>query len=171
MQATLDRISPQRAGVNWVNRALVFAGLRVQELASSKYIKRGGRVRVAGPKGGKGKLTSAGPISGKLTSRNGGAGLVGSIRVDRGGLPLFVDIGSDRIYAAVHELGFSGTVRVSAHTRTSAFGRKTKKAFTVPAHSRKMKMPKRPYLAPALEDASKDFSAIFVKELDKELGR
>lgn len=63
--------------------------------------------------------------------------------------------GSKVPYAATHEQGFSGTVNVPQHTRniTQAFGRKIAPTqVTVSAHNKNMRIPKRPYLVPALED-------------------
>lgn len=63
--------------------------------------------------------------------------------------------GSSTPYANVHEQGFSGTVSVPQHTRmiTQAFGRSiSPTSVTVRAHSKSMRIPKRPYLVPALND-------------------
>ena len=61
-----------------------------------------------------------------------------------------VEVGSYGIpYAAVHEFGFSGSVQVQSHTRTSAFGRPTR-AYTVPSYRRSLVVPKRDYLKPAV---------------------
>lgn len=63
--------------------------------------------------------------------------------------------GSEVEYAAVHEYGFTGSVSIPAHQRTitQAFGRPiAPKQVDVKAHSKSMRIPKRPYLVPALED-------------------
>lgn len=57
-------------------------------------------------------------------------------------------------YAAVHEFGYRGVVTVPTHQRmiTSAFGRSIRpKSITVRQHPRRMNMPKRSYIGPALE--------------------
>jgi hypothetical protein len=137
VQAMLDRISPRKNSA-WVGRALDQCADLTRKIAAEEKIIQGSRWRgPAGPRGGKGKLISAAPHPTKLTSRHGGAGIVGSIRVNR--ISAFVrDVGSDKLYAPVHEYG----------------GR---------FH------PPRPFLSPALDDASEKFSDIFVRELDKEL--
>jgi phage gpG-like protein len=76
--------------------------------AAQNQIIRGGRFRAApGPRGGKGKLRNTKPHPSKLTSRSGE--LRRSLSVNRGrdrsGLPRYVDVGSDLVYARVHELG------------------------------------------------------------------
>ena len=63
--------------------------------------------------------------------------------------------GSSVPYARTHEEGFSGQVTVPQHTRriTQAFGRKIEpKTVNVTAHSKKMNIQPRPYLAPALRE-------------------
>ena len=89
--------------------------------AAETQILRGGRVRgPAGPRGGKGKLRDTKPHPSKLTSRSGE--LRRSLSVNRGsdrsGLPRYIDVGSDLVYARVHELGL---------------GRFPRRAFLVPA--------------------------------------
>lgn len=89
--------------------------------AAQNQIIRGGRVRgPAGPRGGKGKLLDTKPHPSKLTSRSGE--LRRSLGVtrgsDRSGLPRYIDVGSDLVYARVHELGL---------------GRFPKRAFLAPA--------------------------------------
>jgi hypothetical protein len=69
-----------------------------------------------------------------------------------------VEHGSRVPYARVHEEGFQGTVQVQSHQRTitSAFGRPLESAttFQVSAHSRRMNIPARPYLQPALKESA-----------------
>lgn len=70
--------------------------------------------------------------------------------------------GSRVPYAAVHEEGFSGTVRVGTHTRTitQAWGRQiTPVEVTIPAHTRLMNVPKRPYLGPAQRSTQEELTA------------
>lgn len=72
------------------HRALRKAALLVQDDATRNQIQRGG----SGPPN---------PPPGPLISRTGT--LRRSIRVDDAGVPRFIDIGSDLVYAGVHELG------------------------------------------------------------------
>lgn len=131
VQRMLDRVSPSKNPAP-ARRALVACALRVQEIATKEMIIRGGRI-------GKGrKKTDAPADATRLTSRTGR--LRGSIRVNRGGLPHYIDIGSDVAYAAIHEFG--GSIRGG-------------------------RMPERPYLQPSLEKASKDFSRIFAREITR----
>jgi len=130
----LERIAPRRAGEAWVRRALVTSAMRVQEIAASEMIIRGGRI------GAGRKKTDAPADPERLTSRTGR--LRGSIRVNRSPLPKAIDIGSDVAYAPVHELIGVGRART-----------------------------KRPFLQPALDKASKEFSRIFAKELGRDLAR
>lgn len=105
VERMLDRLSP-RKNPRPITRALVRAADRVQELATTEFIIRGSRFfGPSGPRGGRGRLVDAQVDPKRLTSRRGGSGLVGSIAVDRSLTPRAIDVGSDLIYAAVHELG------------------------------------------------------------------
>ena len=69
-----------------------------------------------------------------------------------------VEIGSSVPYAATHEMGFSGSVNVPAHSRviTQAFGRSIPATEVfVRSHVRTMNIPARPYLSPAIEKQDK----------------
>lgn len=90
----LRQIDPERHR-SILTRSLTKAALLVQKIAATEKIDRG-----RGPK--------APVLLNKLTSRRGGAGLVGSIRVNRSGFPHFVEIGTDLGYGAEHELGLKG---------------------------------------------------------------
>lgn len=162
VEAMLKRIAP---GTNpkWVRGSMVDCGLLTQKIAAKEMIIQGSRFR----SGGKGKLRNAGVHPRKLTSRRGGAGLVGSIHVNRAGLPWSVEVGTDLGYGAVHELGWSGTQRIPSHTRTVAWGRKVA-PFKVKAFTRSVTFRARPYLAPGLTKAAEKFSAIFVRHWKKE---
>ena len=91
LQAFFDRITPGR-GASFVHKALVACALTVQADAATNRIQR------SAPTG-----APANPPPGPLISRTGT--LRRSIRVDRSGIPRYVDVGSDLVYAAVHELG------------------------------------------------------------------
>ena len=79
-------------------------------------------------------------------------------------------VGSRMSYAAAHELGFNGVVAIKAHMRkiSQAFGRAIRPMqIKVRAHSRKMNMPKRPFLKPGLEDAVPKIEKFIGEELAK----
>ena len=131
----------------WVRRALVKGGLRIQANAAGQQIIRGGK----GP-----------PHPHRLTSRSGTGRR--SIRVDRGGLPrFFVDVGTDLRYMAAHETG--GTFTRRAHSRRSKLGN----LHQVRAHS--MTYPPRPFLRPALEEVDSQLEGIFIDEWGRGLSR
>jgi len=93
LQRRLKKMNPA------VNQAIMRDGLTeaaldVQANAALKQIAHG--------------RGSAPPLSNKLTSRHGGHGLVGSIRVDRKQLPFAIEVGSDKVYGQVHERGLFG---------------------------------------------------------------
>lgn len=78
-------------------------------------------------------------LSGKaLQSRTGR--LMRSIRIDRGGLPRYVEVGSNLIYAAPHEFGW-------------------------PGHN----LPARPFMRPAGERELKGIADIYAEEVDRAL--
>ncbi|WP_072381571.1 phage virion morphogenesis protein [Novosphingobium sp. NDB2Meth1] len=64
-----------------------------------------------------------------------------------------VEVGTNRVYAGVHQFGFSGTVTVGAHTRTRRSstlpGGLT---YAVQSFERQMNMPARPFLGVSSED-------------------
>lgn len=65
-------------------------------------------------------------------------------------------VGTNLVYAAVHEYGFSGTVNVREHTRrvTMAFGRTIAPVeTTVRAHPMRMNLPERSYLRSSLRES------------------
>lgn len=64
-------------------------------------------------------------------------------------------VGVQLSYAPAHEFGFDGTVTVKEHLRTitQAFGRPIDAVtFTMPAHSRHMKLPARSFLRSSLRE-------------------
>lgn len=67
-------------------------------------------------------------------------------------------MGSNLPYAAAHEYGFKGSANIPSHVREvkAIYGRYrgVVRQF-VSAHSRKMNLPERPYLRPALKDSIK----------------
>lgn len=125
----------------WVTEALIESAERVQTLAARKYIIGGGRFR--GPRGPRGG-------KGKLTDAPVNPHRITSrsnflrsrIAVDHARAPRSVEIGTDVIYGPVHELG-----------------------------SPKLGIRARPFLQPALEEASSAFEGIFIKEWKKAVVR
>ena len=160
----MDRVMDKLNGINpqknpaLLRRSLITCAELVQKISAEEMIIRGSRFRgPAGPRGGKGKLVSAGVHPTKLTSRHGGEGIVGSIRVNRSPLPYAIEVGSDRVYAPVHEFGGTFFVRQATSSRSGG------------SIGYSATYPPRPFLQPALEKAAKSFSAIFAKELEKEI--
>ena len=86
-----------------------------------------------------------------------------SVRVDRGHLPRFVEVGSDLVYAPVHEFGATIRARgggfLTFKLRDGSFRRV--RSVTIPA---------RPWLQPAIKDASPKFERILFQEVTKEVG-
>lgn len=115
---------------------LVDSANRVVSIAKRKYLR--------GPRPGK-----LGVVTGSLLR---------SLRVDRRGLPFAVEIGSDLVYAPVHEFGATIRPRKAEYlhfkTRDGAWVRT--KEVTIPA---------RPFLQPALDDATPEFEQIFAKAI------
>lgn len=75
-----------------------------------------------------------------------------------------IRVGSNVVYAAIHQLGFNGSQKVGAHKRriTQAFGRRLKSPVEVivPNFTRTMNMPARAYLGIGAEDRD-DGAALF----------
>jgi phage gpG-like protein len=67
-----------------------------------------------------------------------------------------LEVGTNVEYAAIHEFGFKGTVRVPSHDRvvTMAFGKPLKEPVTanVRAHNRHVEMPERSFLRSSVAD-------------------
>lgn len=85
----LRQIDPER-NTKILTRALTKAGLLVQKIAAKDKIKSGGQ---------------AAPLPDRLTSRTGT--LRRSIRVNRSPFPHAIEIGTDKDYGRVHELGIA----------------------------------------------------------------
>ena len=92
--------------------------------------------------GGK-TLTLSGLLRASIVSRAGSAS---------------VEVGTNKVYAGVHQFGFDGKVTVPAHQRTvdQAFGRRLKApvTYTVNSFERTMKMPRRAFLGLGGESAA-----------------
>ena len=161
---TLERMSPKQNRA-WVGDALKECGAEVQGLARRLYITRGGRSRgPRGPRGGRGKLTDAPADRRRITSRTGR--LRDSIRVGLRRSSQEVSIGSDVVYARVHELGTGAAgIRISPKMRRLLHA----KGITPRKTTRYVRIPKRPYLAPALRDASRRFQRIFIDAWERAL--
>ena len=145
--AALARVSAPKVD-RALSAALTKCALVVQRVAADEKIVHGAA---------KGQA----PLPDKLTARHGGAGLVGSLGIDKRSLPASAHVGSALVYAPVHELGL--TTSVPSHTR-----RRGSTTYRVSAY--RARYPKRPYLAPALAAAADRFPAIFIAELKKQAG-
>lgn len=133
----------------------------------------------------------SGPRPLRLDRRTGR--LRGSIAVsveDAAGSGVRGKIGTNVVYARAHEKGFRGAVSVRAHTRKvksrNVYGAerrvsKSGKAYAkkvvaatglafVKGHTRRMNLPARPFLRPAIEDNFNRFRDIFRKSLIKAFG-
>ena len=150
---TLERISPKQ-NRRWVGSALLEAAKLTQTLAQTKYIIRGGRVASVGPRGGR-RIVDRRAHPSRLTSRHGN--LRASIGISVAGSPRFVSVGTDSAYAAIHEVG--GRIRITPRMRRvlHAKGIHPRKSTT------QIRMPKRPFMKPALDEASKQFEGIFLR--------
>ena len=77
-------------------------------------------------------------------------------RVEEDGARVYGFVGTNVVYGQRHEMGFSGTENVKAHSRlmTVAFGRKVNdpRQISVRAFSRQIKYAARPFLRPALAE-------------------
>lgn len=144
VQRLLRRLQPPQSD-RAASAALVRSALLVQKQAARVEILPGGRQA---------------PHPTRLTSRTGTGRR--SIRVNRTRLPRAIEVGSDLRYMSAHEGGFRGVVQVPSYRRLN---------HTVRAHSRRMNLPARPFLGPALEKTASQFSGIFVEEIAKRLGR
>jgi hypothetical protein len=163
----LNRVNP-KTNPAWVRRSLLKAGELTQIISSRQMIIQSSRFRgPKGPRGGKGRMMSAGVHPSKLTSRHGGAGLVGSIRVNQTPLPWAIEVGTDKAYAHVHEEG--GTFSVGSYSRTIASSTRSGGASMALVKSHSRTYPKRAFMAPGVEKAAKSFDRIFSKEWAKEM--
>lgn len=172
-----------------LNRFADVARKEVGGRAVSKYMRDAGATTPEAQRSlGKNPRTGAGSLR-IVTSR-----LVKSItgareaRVDmnvEGGIDVRLKDGRIEIiyftnvpYARAHEKGFRGMVSISAHQRTitQAFGKPIqKKQVSVRAHSKRLAIPARPYLAPAAEDSrgilQRKFSDIIAEEIRRKYGK
>lgn len=108
-------------------------------------------------KQGRGK--SAAPLATRLTGRTNA--LVRSLEPDFSEIPKLSSVGTALKYGAVHETG--GKKLIRAHSRRIKSG----KSFRVKAHT--ANFPRRPYLEPGLNSASKRYADIMVSVLAAEL--
>lgn len=182
--------------IDWeglLKRAGVAIFSHVAARATSKYMRNAGRSISASDvssgatgfsirPGGRSRSDN-GPlriVSGRLARSLTGAPTSGvgsreAIRniVLRGGR-LEISIGSRVPYAAVHEEGYSGMIRVPAHSRriTQAFGKPiTPTMVEVRSHSKRTSIPERPYLQPALRTSDSFIRAEIDRQLINELRR
>ena len=122
-----------------ISRVMVDAAFRIQINATQKQIKRGGRFRVGG------KLRSSPPHPTMVTSRTGELrrSIASERGVDKSKLPREISVGSDLVYAGVHEYGL---------------------------YVRGVKYPKRAFLAPAAEVVAPLIPDLMVAELERVTG-
>jgi len=123
-----------KAGADAIEAAALTLNNGVKDMLNNRSSNKGN--------GGKGSPVGQPPANRTGTLRR--SWTVG--KVVTSGTKVSTKIGSNVKYAAIHEFG--GMITVPAHTRTSAFGRKTK-PYTMPA--KWFGMPKRPYVAPAIK--------------------
>lgn len=148
--------------------ALTESAMLTARIAATEKIIRGGRR-------GRGRSKSDAPADPRrLTSRSGRlrASLAGRgyrQGIDTSGIPRFIEVGTDVAYGAVHEFGGTVSQTVGRHTRSSAFGRATK-PYQVGPYRRTARYPARPFLAPALADAARQFERIFVFHYERAIG-
>lgn len=129
--------------------------VRIGASATSQFMQD------AGPSASPRSPSDSGPlriVTGRLARSLTGAatqrvGRESIRRIEISGNRMTIAIGTRVPYAGVHEDGFDGPVKVPAHQRTitQAWGRPiTPTVVQVKGHERRMKMPKRSYLGPAV---------------------
>jgi hypothetical protein len=96
LKRALERMNP---GTNKkiLRNSLIDTANKIQKNAAKEQIRGGRGYKVE-------KYDKSDVHPKMLTSRHGGAGLVGSIRVNRGPLPFAIEVGTDKAYGAYHEL-------------------------------------------------------------------
>lgn len=93
------------------------------------------------------------------------------------GMTVQTSLGTNVEYAAVHELGIDAPVTVRAHKRkqpATVFGRRNPKdgeTYQVKSHTRKMKLPARPYLSTGIADREADYFNNLEEDIDAILRR
>ena len=156
--------SGTRRGLRDFRRGLEPAGRKLLQSSQARIAARAGStyMRDAGAGAGPRSPQDSGPlriVTGRLErslrgARTGGVDeSISEIETTPQGR-LRLTLGSRVPYAAAHEEGFSGTVRVPSHTRTQtvAFGRPISPVrVNVRAHTKQLRIPKRSYLGPAAE--------------------
>lgn len=116
LERALKKLSPSQ-NKKILTESLLQCAYLVAENAAKEQIIQGSRFFATGPRGGR-TLKDAPVHPTKLTSRRGGAGLVGSITPEWHKKPFSIDVGTHLKYGPVHELGL---------------GRYPKRAFLEPA--------------------------------------
>lgn len=150
----LNAMDPNR-GSGWLKTAMTKALFKVEANAKLKQIRQSGFASATSATPGE----RLGVLPNKLTSRSGT--LRRSINTDHTRLPGRGSVGTPLRYGAAHELGYTDTVQVRAHKRKN---KKSRKSHKVRAHTRKMDLPARPFLKPALEAVSPGFPDLFRAE-------
>ena len=90
-------------------------------------------------------------------------------RVTRNGSRITGSVGTNVVYAAVHEYGFDGMVDVRQYTRhvTQVFGRATSAIQLVRAHVRHMHMPERSFLRSSLAEMTDEIRKSLLRAVRK----
>lgn len=185
VQAALERFNEALTDI--ARNVVLKGGARVAARSVTDYMGGSGNIGIesgrlaqsirgggGGIAGGRGGLRNESPSSvGSITPGGAGTrdfpvpGTSTSVfqdesiqRVDVSGGRVRLTKGSRVPYAGVHEHGFSGRQQVRRHTATGPHG-----TYTVPAHTRHMNIPARPYLDPALEDERQRIVEIAEEEL------
>lgn len=91
--------------------------------------------------------------SGQTLSDTGQLAASIMVEISQSGGIINIEIGSNKKYAKVHQFGFNETVTINSYTRkNNSKGLKTVQNAVVKSHSRKLNIPKRPYLVLQDED-------------------
>lgn len=138
----LSLTATQREANEELMKAVEWGARQVQSVAKQKYFLTQ-----------RGKGAAADPHT--LTNRTGH--LRGSINVTpinivakRNFYEVSAQVGTNKEYGAVHELGFSGAQHISSHFRRTPSGKVT----SVRGFSRTVHIGKRPFLQPARDDVA-----------------
>lgn len=150
-----------------LRKLLIFANTRIVAISQSKYMQDAGFA--AGLRNSRRPRGMSGPIRivtgrlfravGQRFSARAGGSREGTVRIqiNKAGTSARLTKTVSTPYAGVHEFGYSGSVQVPEHHRviSVAFGRPiATRRIRVSAHNRRMRIKKRPYLGPALEEAA-----------------
>ena len=133
-----------------IKKTLDLMGFQIIATSANKYLRGPRPKRLGDGKGKKGGGRGGGRLSTSLTAKV-------SQKLDK----FFLQVGTNIPYARLHEEGLT----VPAHIRIikQAFGRQLK--FPVAVNVKSFKMPKRPFLAPAIKDNTKSLTKNLLKAM------